>query len=80
MANFYEQDAPQQEEERCYGTNVDLTLEEFQSLLDSKPQTAFISGYADLTEAEFNTNYLDQLDEAIARGDTFAMAASGRVR
>ncbi|TKA44933.1 hypothetical protein B0A54_03224 [Friedmanniomyces endolithicus] len=38
--------------------------------------TALISGYADLTEDEFRTHYLDQLNEAIARGETFVMAAS----
>ncbi|KAK0255292.1 hypothetical protein LTS09_009679 [Friedmanniomyces endolithicus] len=46
------------------------------NLLDSTPQTALISGYADLTEDEFRTHYLDQLNEAIARGETFVMAAS----
>ncbi|KAK1057548.1 hypothetical protein LTR74_014073 [Friedmanniomyces endolithicus] len=70
----------QQQEERRYGPHADLTLEELRNLLDSTPQTAFKSGYADLTEDEFNTNYLDQLDEAIrpmTRGDTFVMAAGG---
>ena len=68
---------PQQQEERRYGPHGDLTFEEFRNLLDSTPQTAFISGYADLTEDEFNTNYLEQLDESITHGDTFVMAASG---
>jgi len=66
----------QQQEERCYGPSGDLTLDELQNLLDSTPQTALISGYADLTEDEFRTHYLDQLNEAIARGETFVMAAS----
>jgi len=63
--------------ERRYGANGDLTLEEFQHEIDSRPRTQFISGYRDLTETDFAQHYHNKLDRTITRGDSFIMANSG---
>ena len=69
-----ENDSSSPREERRYGPNKDMTLKEFQHHIDSKPRTAYVAGYQNISQEEFADNYIENLDHGIKRGDSFILS------
>ncbi|KAH9827996.1 hypothetical protein Tdes44962_MAKER09525 [Teratosphaeria destructans] len=62
------------------GIEMDMTLQEYQKFIDSRPRSVFISGYHDLSQKEFVEHYHPKLAKSVPRGDSYLLAdTSGAV-
>lgn len=69
-----EQDSESPKSDTRWGPNNDMTLKEFQDLIDSEPRIAYIAGYQDISRGEFIEHYIEELDKGIERGDPFIVS------
>ncbi|KAF2767274.1 hypothetical protein EJ03DRAFT_337753 [Teratosphaeria nubilosa] len=56
------------------GSEKDMTLQEYQRFIDSRPRSVFISGYQDLSQKEFVEHYHPKLAKSVPRGDSYLLA------